>query len=191
MQKWLIPYATANKLRKLATPLFYENNWPLDRKRNVFYRVLSDSLQWVHFRLMELGLEPPEANSEVFLLCCDLFKRFDTGQSSIIPYLENNIGWMAAELIKKYSKRKEIPSGLLQLDGQYEIQDEYYLTSPAFLFEEKWLARDLSQSQKNLILKVLTDESPTLRSLANKCRLSYVTIKTQLQNIATAIKEGY
>lgn len=191
MNKWLIPYSTANKLRKLSKPLFYETEWPLDRRRYVFHRVLVDSLQWIHFKLLDLGLEAHEANSEIFLLCCDLFNRFDRSKSSIVPYIENNISWMAAELIKKYNKQKEIPSGLLQLDEEYEIYEEYYLTSPAFLFENKWLARDLSQSQKNLILKILTNESLTLRSLANECRLSYVTIQTQLQNIATAIKDGY
>lgn len=191
MSKWLIPYATASKLRKLSNSLFYKNDWPLARRRNVFYRVLVDSLQWIHFKLIEQGLEVYEANSEIFLLCCNLFERFDRSKSSIVPYLENNVRWMAAELIKKYNKQKEIPSGLLQLETEYEIETEYYLTSPAFLFEKKWLARHLSKSQKNFILKILTNESPTLRSLANECRLSRATIQTQLQNIAIVIKDGY
>ena len=186
--KWLVPAATARKLRKLAIPLFYEDEWTLAKKYKVFWRVLGDSLLWIHIRLLKAGLEPFEANSEIFLLCCRLFREFDTSKSSIVPYLENNISWMAAELLRKYKQSPEIPSGLIQTEGTYEMEGEIYLTSPGFLFENKWLAKGLSKAQKNLILKILTTDSLTERNLANRCRFSKNTVRTQLQHLAAAFK---
>lgn len=186
--KWLIPYKTAQKLRKLSIPLFYEEELSLTKKRIIFWRVLNSSLLWIHTRLVEIGLDPCEADSEIFILCCELFDKFDINKSSIIPYIENNIRFKAAELMRKVKKDPAILSGLLQLEGTYEMDNEVYLTSPGFLFENKWLAKNLSQAQKNLILKILTTDPLTKKDLANRCRLSKNTVRTQLQNIAIAFK---
>lgn len=188
-KRWMIPHRTAEKLRKLSVPLFYTNEWSVNKKKIIFYKILNGSLDWIKKSLVELNLEINEAESEIYILCSALFDRFDKNKSSIVPYVENNIIWQASKLIKIYKNNKEIPHGLIELDESYEMNGEIYLTSPEFLFEKKWLGKHLSQSQKQLILKILTTDSLTVRSLANECRVSKSTMQSQLQNIAIVIKE--
>lgn len=182
-----LPYRTKEKLRKYAGIMFHSDKLPVSRRRYTFYLILRDSLDWVRAKLKELELEENEIESEIFLLTADLFGSYRKTKMSIVPYVEKHITWRAARVIERHEPNTP-PVELYAEPNSYEIDSEFYLTSPEFIFETSWIARHLSQSQKNLILKVLTTDSTSIRNLANECRLSKSNVATQLQDIATVLQ---
>lgn len=180
---------TKRILRNYANALFHQKKGSLSRRRYVFYLALRSSLGWVKDSLIDEGLEEDEAESEIFLLTTRLFKKYNPERSSIVPYIEGCLSYKAADLIRKHKEPPALPPRFLHPEESYEIEGEYYLTGPGFLFENRWLAKNLSRSQKHLILKVLMTDSTGARSLANNCLLGKSTVTNQLQDIA-GIMEG-
>lgn len=188
---WIVPYKARKILRKLTAALFHEENISPGKKHRVFYEIMKPALEWILDAFEDLGLEEDEASSELYLFTCVVFDNFDASKSSIVPYLENNMLWLFSEYKRKFKMQVEEPIGLTTTEGSYTIESEFYLTSPEFMLETKWLGKNLSSGQKNLILKILTADNLSVKSLADECRLSRTNVETQLQNIATVIKKGY
>ena len=187
-------YALSSKTRKIlrnyANALFHKKRWSAAKRRYVFYLILRSSLDWVYDGLLKTNLEKDEIESEIFLLTTRLFSRYDPYKSSIVPYIEKHLPWKVGMLIKKYTQSD--PNYEAPIEYSYEMDDnEFYLTSPGFLFEKKWLAKHLSQAQKHLILRVLLTDSISLRSLAKECRLSKSAVAGRLQYIADIIEERF
>jgi hypothetical protein len=183
-----LSYKTKEKLRFYSFSLFYSNTWNINHRRYVFFLIIKSDLGWIRSLLEKHGLENEEIDSEIFLLSVRLFDGFNTEKSSIIPYLEKSINWKVSSLLRKYKKSNKITKPPIK-ENSYTIEKEFYLKSPNFLFENRWIGKNLSFSQKNLILKILTMDFVTVRDLANECRLSKSTIATQLQDIAAVLKE--
>jgi hypothetical protein len=154
----------------------------------VFYVLLRPALGWVEDSLLNAGLEPDEVESELFLLTARLFRDFDPLRSSIIPYLEKYVPWKVAALLRQITPPPETPVGLLSLEETYEMEFEPGLSAPGFIFEDRWLARNLSQRDKHLILKILTVDEPRVRNLSDACKVSKSTIASNLQNVADIMK---
>ena len=186
-----LPHKTKKTLRNYTNALFHQKKWPVSKRRYVFYLILKSSLGWIKDSLLTAGLEEDEAESEIFLLTTRLFTDYNPNKSSIVPYIERYLSWKVADLINKYKKEQTLSAEFLCIENSYEIESEFYLTIPGFLFEERWLAKSLSQFQKHLILKVLSTDSTSARSLANNCLLGKSTVCKQLQDIADIIKERF
>lgn len=188
MKRWAIPQKRKALLRSYASVLFYSDEWALSSKRYIFYVLLRPVLDWVKDSLVSAGLEPEEAESEIFLLSARLFKDYDPHQWSIVPYLERHVPWKVSSLLQKVEPPPEVPVGLLKQEGSYEMEFEPGLSVPGFIFEDKWLARNLSQRDKHLILKILTVDEPRVRNLSDACKVSKSTVANNLQNVADNMK---
>ena len=188
-QTTYLSHKTKVLLRQYTEALF-SDKWPVEKRRYVFYLILRKELKWLMEKLLALGLEKDEIESEIYIFCCNLYDEYDITRSSIIPYLFTVLNWKAKELLEKYSKDEELLS-LAEAYDSYTIENEFYLRIPNVLFETKWLLKSLSQYQKNIILKIIEVDVPTARVLAHRCRVSKSTIATQLQNIAAELKKGY
>jgi hypothetical protein len=171
----------------------YSPERPLSTRRYVFYLLLLPALGWALRALIEEGLEPDEAESEIFLLTNLLFEGYNPEKSSLLYYVESRLPWRVAELIEHIGRHKsEIPVGLLlPIEDSYEMPDEIYLSAPQILFEDRWLAKGLSRHEKHLILRVLTEEELDCRSLADTCQIGKSTMNNRLRDLASRLEERF
>jgi len=190
----LIPSARANHIRNYQTALFYSPTEPKSERMYVFYLLLRPILIWVkELMITDFLLEPSEAESELYLLCCRLFDGFDKEKSTLIPYLKKYIPWKVNHLIRKLTKnsQREVPSGLIDLPEEpYEIDEEYYWKLPNVLFTERFIGKVFTRRQKYYISKILIadDNKLTKKDLAKSCGISRTTMILRLLELEQALK---
>lgn len=180
-----LPESRKRLLRNYAGTLF-NTEGPQQPRQYTFYVLLRPVLDWAKTAFVEAGLEPDEAESELFLLTIRIFNKYDLTKSSIVPYVERAITWEVSSFIKKLS-RKEVRDPF-EHEISYQMPDEIYLSIPAFLLENKWLARDLSRAEKHLILRLLVNEHQGCRTLADDCRMGKTAMNTRLSNLVGKIR---
>lgn len=185
---WFLP-ESRRQLIRLYTNAFHSREWSSHRRKYLLYLILRPAIGWIKDGLMEMDLEPEEAESEIFLLVCKLFSGYDADKSCFLYHIESNLPWRVTDLMKRLRKQQvEEPAGLLVNDEAYEMDGEVYLTVPNLLFETRWLTKNLSQYEKNLILRMLIEDQPSCRALANSCQVSKSTMNKDLQILAGKLK---
>jgi len=190
MSQWYLPESRKNIIRAYSGSIC-SNRWPFITRRYVLYLLLRPSLGWLAESISKTGLQPAEADSEIFLICHKLLQKFEPSKSSLLLYLEKRIPWEAAELLKRLRENSvERPSGLINLPEElYEMEDEVYLSTPKFLLEDRFLGKDLSQADKTFILKLITGDEYGCRSLGRMCNRSKSLINSRMQHLQRLLKE--
>jgi hypothetical protein len=157
----------------------------------VLYLLLLPSLNWIKPSLEELGLEKDEIDSELFLIVSELFKKYDYNKSSLIPYIEKYLPIYIASRLK-YLKRSsfEIVSGLIRKDDLDYIKEEYYLSIPDILFEDKFICKHFTKRQKYLIYKILINDSLSTRELVKLINVSREFLKNDINIIRKILING-
>jgi hypothetical protein len=145
-------------------------------------------VKWFKKELVQkYNLEPDEAESELYILCANLFKGFDYTKSSIIPYLSKHIPWKINHLKRKLDKTllTEEASGFTILDSSYEIEEEYYWSVPEILINDKYVGKSFTKSEKYLIYIILTSGNNALsqQCIANICNVDRKTIASKISDI--------
>ena len=185
---WYLP-EKRRQLVRLYTNALCSGEWTLARRRYLLFLILRPAIEWIKEKLVEEGLESDEAESEMFLLVSKLFLGYDSEKRCFLYHIERKLPWLVSTLLKKLTKQeKEEPSGLILDEKTYEMDGEVYLTIPNILFEDRWMARDLSQHEKNLILRMLIEDQPGRRALANNRQVSESTIDRDLRILAGKLK---
>lgn len=188
-----LPERVATQIRGYEKQLFFEENLlSLKEKREIFYLLLKDILRLIIQKSLEdLGLEQDEIESEIFLLSCAIFNGFKAWKrSSIVPYLDTQIPWHVSDVFERIEKeRKNLPK--INVDDTYEITEEVYLRSLYFLFENKYLAKNLTLPQRYLINRILglDDKELTASKIADSIHVERKTAITKLLELREAIKE--
>ena len=183
--------------RKYEGALFHSDTSSREDRVYGFYLLMRPLLGWVKSALLEKGLLAAEAESELFLLCESLFSRYNKHKGSLIPYLEEQTPWQVSEMLAKVNKymcHKEIPKGLITLDGQYTLNEEFYWAGPNILFEDRYVGKSFTRSIRYVIFTVLVadDKKLSMQNLAETLGLCRHTIKSKLNEIKeTLIKENY
>ena len=188
--KWFLPEKRKDLVRNY-TKVIQSTEYPLSVRRQVFYSLIRPTLEWLIETLISYGLEKDEAESEVFLLCARVMKNFEPERSSFLVYTERAIPWYTAALIKKIG-RETLEEGQRPTEAperSYEMPNEIYLTCPKFLFETRFLGKDLSYSEKTLILSIITEDDYDCRSLGEKNSTSKSTMNSRLKDLKRLIKE--
>jgi hypothetical protein len=162
------------------------NEWSAAKKRYLLYLLLRPALGWLRRSLISSGLEPDEAESEIFILVSKILSSYDASRSCFLYHVENYIPWCSFSLLKKAAKEEAKITATNE--EVYEMGGEVYLTIPNVLFEDRWLLRDLSQHEKNLILRVLMEDRPSRKALANSCQVGESTIDRDLRILAGKLK---
>jgi hypothetical protein len=184
---WYLPEKRRNLLRNYARALT-GINYSLSERRYVLYILLRPSLTWFAKALIETGLEEDEVESEIYILIHNLLKKYNPSRSSLVPYIENQLPWAASKILSIHKKTIETPIGIDIELGSYNMQEEVCLSVPNILLESKWIVRDLSFSEKNLILRLLTADDSSCRTLANDCGDSKSSINNRLNDLSDKLK---
>lgn len=190
----LIPSAQADKLREYQNGLFHRNDIPEHDRRYALYLLLRPKLGWLKQKLKELDLEGAEAESEIYLMCCQLFKMFDPQKSSLVPFLTRHIPWEASKLIRKLSKHTDIPSGLIKPDEEYWMDEEFYWTIPHILLEDRYIGNLFTASEKYLIYVILESDTDELHqvSIASKMQINRKTWISRMKELKEILEsEGF
>lgn len=184
---WYLPEKRRKLLRNYSRALT-SREYSMADKRYVLYLLLRPSLVWLKNQLKEKGLEEDEAESEIYILIDMLLKKYDPTRSSFVPYVEKQLPWIASRVVNNQKELKEIPYGIDIDYGSYQIEEEVGLSVPNILLEKRWIARDLSFSEKNLILRLLTADDSSCRTLANGCGESKSSINNRLNDLSDKLK---
>lgn len=178
--------------RKYERVLFHSEDVSKSERVYGFYLLLRPLLGWVKSSLLDLGLLAAEVESELFLLCERLFTNYNKEKSSLIPYLEQQLPWQVSKIIAKTNKSlclKEEPRGLLNINGDYNLDEEFYWRVPSFLFEDRYVGKCFTRSEKYVITKTLTADNKELsvQGLARLCNIDSRTMK----NILSGMQEVF
>ncbi len=192
----IIPSSQSKRIKEYERALFHVPTEPRSERVYVFYLLLRPILEWAKKFLKETELEACEIESELFLLSEKLFKRFDPTKSSIIPYLQNQLPWEVARLtaeLKNRELKEEFYIGIEE-EGFYYLEEEFYLSAPKILFEEKYLGKDFTKAEKYLIYIILTvnDNELTQTKLASYCNVERKNITNRLSGLREKLESrGY
>lgn len=184
-----IPSAQAERIRNYQSALFNHPTEPKNERIYVFYLLLRPCLLWLREELRNnFQLKKCEAESEVYILCANLFEGFDYTKSSIIPYLTKHIPWKAYHLQRKLNKQcmKEEPCGLITIEEEpYETHEEYYWDVPNVLLSDRYIGKCFTNGEKSFIVMIITCDSDELTKncLAKKCDMDRKTIALKLLDL--------
>ena len=191
----LIPSARANLIRSYQNALFYKPTEPKHERQYVFYILLRPILSWVKETMVnDFSLEPEEAESELYLLCCRLFDKFDKDKSTLVPYLKKHLPWKVNHLIRKLNKysQRELPAGLTKIPEEpYKLQEEYYWKIPDLLTTDKFVKKLFTKSLKYYIYKILAseDDKLTKKDLSKSCGISRPTMIKQILELQEVLSD--
>ena len=188
---WKIPFSIEKLLRKHSVTICSQE-CPYIERLNLFFVILKPALWWVKRRLVENGLVKDEITSEFYLLCNTILKRYDPAKSSLIPYLLYAVPQAVSKLIDSVAPKGH-ESLLLEIteENQYVMMDEIYLSTPALLFEDRWLLKNLQRSQKSIINNIIASESDDLniKKLANSSGFSHTKMYRCISELADILTE--
>jgi len=181
----LIPSTQADKIREYQNGLFHREDIPESDRRYALYLILRPRLGWLKQKIKELDIESDEAESEIYLMCCNLFYRFNPKKSSLVPFLTRHIPWESSKLLKKLSKNREEPSGLLESDEQFFLQEEFYWTIPHILLEDRYIGKSLTRGERYVISVILESDSDELSqvAIANKMNINRKTWISRMNDL--------
>jgi len=192
----LIPEKIAKLLRKAEIPLFREPTSSKSDRLRVFYKLIRPLLSWIkEDYISRYFLTSQEAESELYLFSAQLFDKYNPNKSSIVPYLTKFIVFYKTKYDRKLSRQylsEEIPSGLIAPPKKItEIQEEYYLSCPNFIFESRFLGKSFTLIAKYIITVLLTMDKEDLNTynLSRKFNVSRQTMKKHLDEISEQLEE--
>lgn len=181
--------------RKYEGALFHSDSSSREDKVYGFYLLMRPLLGWAKRSLLELGLLADEAESELFILCERLFSGYNKYKSSLIPYLERQLPWQISKMfnrVKKYMCEEEVPYGLFALEEEYELDEEFYWTTPGILFENRYIGKFFTRSEKYVISILFTADEKDLsaQGLARLCGIDRRIMKEMLNGLQEVLLTG-
>jgi len=193
----LIPSKQANLIREAEGVLFFHTEGTKNDRIRVFYKLLRPLLSWLKEDIINtFNIESDEAESEIYIFCAKLYNKYNPTKSSIIPFLLKFIPLCKTNLYYQLNKKtiKEIPSGLLQQeDSPSYTQEEYYYIYPKIIFEDRYIGKSFTFTQKYIINELLMLDNDELNNLklAEKLNLSRQTTAKKLEEIAQTWRKIY
>jgi hypothetical protein len=183
-----IPSKIEKNLRKFEHSLLRVDH---ENKYKGFYLVMRPLLKWAKPYIEQEGLESYEAESELYILSCDLLDGFNPDKSSLVPYICRQSVWYIkkhVERIKKYT-REEFAE-LVDYDITYEYDSEFYLTVPFILRGERYIVKHLTKGERYIVSKILESDKQSLSQvkLAGILNIERPTLRNLLDNIAGKLR---
>jgi hypothetical protein len=137
-------------------------------RRYAFWLVVRPAFKIAKTILIDDGLEPDEAESEIFIAIANLFKKFDPQRSSLITYI-NNYGLDRVlglhKKLKKTNRQYVSWEDFEKLLSPYEVNDDFSLRIDNILFHNKMLPKDLTHLDRYAISKMLLWRRPMTKIL--------------------------
>jgi hypothetical protein len=93
---------------------------------------------------------------------------------------------LLSRYIKKINKKNRPDSFLLtEEDNTYILPEEYYLSIPEILFEDRYLGKALTRDEKYIAYKILSIDEDELssRKLSSNIKLSRENLRTRLNSL--------
>jgi len=184
---WYLPNRLRERIRTNKDYLINEKI-PLQKRSYLLYLLVKPQLDWLKNSIVDLGLEPEESDSETYLICTELLEEFKQMGSSLLYYIETRLPWKASALLKRLSLSEKEVVGLTTDTRSYPPEQEEDIFLRELLFGNRWLAENLSDYEKLLIIKILTVDSPSGRNLAKDCWVDKTLINEDLRMLAGKMK---
>lgn len=136
-----------------------------------------------------ISLSSEELDSELYICCYNIYKRYDPTRSSLVPYLANGIVW-ELEKLQKRLKKTELKEFLKKKKRTncYYMQEEYYLDPLKILKETKYL-KNFTKVDKFLILGMLLSENNELSK--EKFAKKYKVTRPTMTRLINQLKENF
>ncbi|RLD51553.1 MAG: hypothetical protein DRI97_15540 [Bacteroidetes bacterium] len=184
----LIPSKIAKNIRRFERSLL---DTDLKNRNKSFYLAVRPFLKWIKPCLIGYSLSKQEAESELFILACDLLERYDPEKSSLVPYLQKQTIWAVASVFTKVDKQTFPFPEREETEESYEYEDEFYLTGSFVLLEDKFIPKTLSKGERYIVSTILAldKESLSQAKLASILSIERPTLKTKLLEIASKLGE--
>ena len=148
----------------------------------LFYKLLSPIMK-------EKGLTKDEINSELFIFCAALIKRYDPKKSSLIPFLCHQVPWEMARFFKKFS-RPVILQEQIQREYSYKLNEDCYLEYlESILFENRFIGKVFTPDERCVIYHIALDEGVNCLKLSRKLGIDRKTIKDKVESIRSKLSE--
>lgn len=185
----IVPRHNAALIKTYQRSLFHDTQIPQSERIYTFYLLVRPLLKWLVPVFSEYNLERNEVESEIYLFCAELFKKFNPAKSSIIPYLEKYIPWTTNHWIRRLKKNNPFVSKNSPKDVQkesYTLQEQYYWHPEKILFEERYVGKVFTKAEKYVISILLTTDQADLTQsgLARIYGLSRTTMINQLKKLS-------
>jgi len=178
------------QLGKFERAILNEDHSYSDRLYTL-YLILYENLQLLKSQFDTTLMEPDEIQSELFLLCDDLYRKYDRRRSSLVPYVEKYIYILHTQTIAGLKKRYTSEKIVLTEDENSNNLSECYFSAPNILFENKYIGRILDRSEKYILYKIiLMDEEPSERNVSKEIGLSRENTRQRLKEIKRKITNG-
>jgi hypothetical protein len=177
-------------LRKYSHSLFYSNDeYPLHDRIYAFYLLIRPMLEWIVPELTFLGITSEEIESELYILIADIYQKFDSSRSSIVPYVEKAIPWHVSKLINKARKANSpLLVNIDEIDRTY-IDEEFYLKSPDIIFTNRYIGKYLTRSEKYFINMILSSDK---NDISNRKFAKALGIeRKQVQQLCSGIRKQW
>ena len=179
----IIPSKRQKLLRNFQEALFYkEDNYSYQDRSYSFYLLVRPMLEFLKDRL-EGSLEPKEIESELYLMCIDLFNSYDKDRSSIVPYLEKAIPWHIRILFEKVEK---LSNNIIDISGELEestLSDDFCWKN--ILLEDRFVGKCFTRGEKYLIYTIIESDKKELsaNAIAKKLNLKRWQVKKRLREL--------
>jgi hypothetical protein len=186
-----ISKSKTDRIRKLDS-IFLSNLYSQKRKIYFLWRetkyLLDLNLQYL---LNITGVSKEEIESEYYISCYNIYRRYDMSKSSIVPYLSKAIPWEIEKLIKRIKKQNKIDVFPFE-ENTYYLKEDYYWEPKKLIRETKFL-KNFTKSEKFLILTILLADQEELKkvSLAKKIKISRETMFQNLDILKNKFKKEY
>lgn len=181
-----------DRLRKFEKTL-YNKDHPYNDRLYAFYLLMLPVLEWVKPSFYGIGLSNEETETEVFLMVNNIFNGYNSDKSSLVPYVENSIKWQLDKCIRRLLKtRVEEPSGFLLEDDSYFLEENYYWNGNKVLFEDRYIGKCFTRSEKYLIHKIINTSSDRLshRLMSEDFKISRENLRLRLNDLKEVLTTG-
>lgn len=171
-----------NLLRNFEEAIFYKDkDYSYQDRSYSFYLLLRPVLEFLKVRL-EGSLESPEVESELYLMCIDVFNNHKVEKASIVPYIERCLPWYMSKLIKKHKGQNNLID-MAGLEEEYILNEEFYWKN--ILLHDMYVGKCFTRSEKYLIYNIIESDSEDLSvcSLAKLFGVNRATMKNLLSNL--------
>jgi len=181
-----LPSATRKLLRYYERVLFHDEGYAKSERVYAFYLLLKPLLEWIRIEIRDIGLVDDEIESEIYILCAELFNKYDKNKSSIVPYIERQLPYFVSNCFNRLNKNYTCQDFLYSPNNTYELDEEFYWRTPGILFEDRYVGKCFTRGQKYIIHRILVSDEKELASkkkLAEACNMSRISMLNKLLEI--------
>jgi hypothetical protein len=182
---------TCQMLREYEA-LFCKKKYPYNTELRLIHKALRPSLNDLRKEFIKVCPDPKEVTAEVYLYLDYLYRKYDKTRSSLVPFFIKYTFLLVSKYIKRVERKNKQDFLLTEPQKEYKIYEEYYLSIPNILLDDKYICKELDRGSKYIIYKILISDNNNIssRELAKETHMSRDKITKKIYDIRQILKNG-